>query len=95
MTIAQSLSKFNRFPMIARLLATAFIGFISTLFLLLLLFAINPLITNKQREQISRAISRCVGLIWAGCAGALGRSFLEAAYEYEYEYDLHSVLAKK
>jgi hypothetical protein len=93
MTVAQSLSNFNRFLIVAHLLAKALIGAASTLFLLLLLVAVNLLITNKQREQVSRSISRCVGLVWASCAGALGNSFLEAGQEYEYE--LHSALEEK
>jgi hypothetical protein len=90
---SQSLSKFDRFLIVAHSLAIASIGLTSTLFLLLLLFAVKLFITSKQQKQIDKAISHCVGLIWAGCAGALGRPFLEA--EYEYEYELHNATEEK
>lgn len=78
---SQLLNKFDSVIGVAYSISVAFAGVISTLFLLLLFVATRPFASIQQRNQIGSAISWCAGLIWGGCAGLLGASFLETGYE--------------
>lgn len=79
----QPLSRLDRFLGVAYSVSIIFLGLVSILFLIPLLLAVSPFIATKQQKQLSHTISRCASLIWAGCAGLLGPSFLAAGDEYE------------